>query len=271
MLTQKIGLTSYKIKLAAIIIMTLDHIGAILGQSGLSILIPPLPSEIAGAIAAWFRVVGRMAFPLFAFFIVEGILHTRNVRRYLARLFIFAVISEPFYYFGFTNEASVGGFFDSLARLNFTNVFFTLAISASALALFRYIDGVIPKYAPILDLLVSLAALYIAEYIDCDYGALGALLVIGLYFAARRGRQAAVVCVWAVLTYILRQAYYGSGFEWSYISFGSLMYTLSAALSSVLVLLYNGQRGRTMKWFFYIYYPAHILVLKLVLLALEST
>ena len=131
MLTEKIGLTAGKIKLAAIIIMTLDHIGAILGQKGLSILIPPLPSDIAGAIAAWFRVIGRMAFPLFAFFIVEGILHTRNVRRYLARLFIFAVISEPFYYFGFTGEASVGGFFSSLARLNFTNVFFTLAISAS--------------------------------------------------------------------------------------------------------------------------------------------
>ena len=237
MLTEKIGLTAGKIKLAAIIIMTLDHIGAILGQKGLSMLIPPLPSEIAGAIAAWFRVVGRMAFPLFAFFIVEGILHTRNVRRYLA-------------------------------RLNFTNVFFTLAISAAALALFRYIDGVLPKYAPILDLLVSLAALFIAEYIDCDYGALGVLLIIGLWFAARRGRQAAVVCVWAVLTYILRQAYYGSGFEWSYISFGSLMYTLSAALSSVLVLLYNGQRGRAMKWFFYIYYPSHILVLKLIMLVL---
>ena len=106
MLTQKIGLTSYKIKLAAIIIMTLDHIGAILGQAGLSMMFPSLPSEIAGAIAAWLRVVGRMAFPLFAFFIVEGILHTRNVKRYLSRLFIFAVISEPFYYFGFTGEAS---------------------------------------------------------------------------------------------------------------------------------------------------------------------
>ena len=167
MLTEKIGLTAGKIKLAAIIIMTLDHIGAILGQRGLSVFISPLPPDIAGTIAAWLRVIGRMAFPLFAFFIVEGILHTRNVKRYLSRLYIFAVISEPFYYFGFTGEASVGGFFDSLARLNFTNVFFTLAISATALALFRYIDGVIPKYAPILDLLVSRAALFIAEYSDC--------------------------------------------------------------------------------------------------------
>ena len=268
MLTEKIGLTSYKIKLAAIIIMTLDHIGAILGQAGLSMMFPSLPSEIAGAIAAWLRVIGRMAFPLFAFFIVEGILHTRNVKRYLARLYIFAVISEPFYYFGFTGEASFGGFFSSLARFDFTNVFFTLAISASALALFRHIDGVIPKYAPILNLLVSLAALFIAEYIDCDYGALGVLLIIGLWFAARRGRQAAVVCLWAVLTYILQQAYNGSGFEWSYISFGSLMYALSASLSSVFLLLYNGQRGRAMKWFFYIYYPAHIFVLKLIMLVL---
>ena len=117
-----------------------------------------------------------------------------------------------------------------------------------------------------------LAALYIAEYIDCDYGALGVLLIIGLYFAARRGRQAAVVCVWAVLTYILRQAYYGSGFEWSYISFGSLMYALSAALSErVCAAVQRSARAGDGSGSFYIYYPAHIFVLKLVLLALEST
>ena len=84
---RKFGLPADVIKLIAIVSMLIDHTGAILQ----SYLTPELYELMRG--------IGRLAFPLFAFFIVEGFLHTRSVGKYLLRLSVFALISElPFDY-----------------------------------------------------------------------------------------------------------------------------------------------------------------------------
>ena len=71
------GLSTFQLKWIAIITMLIDHIGAVL-----------FPYELG------YRIIGRIAFPIFCFLIVEGFSHTRDVRRYMVRLGIFALISE---------------------------------------------------------------------------------------------------------------------------------------------------------------------------------
>ncbi|MFN2363319.1 MAG: TraX family protein, partial [Halarsenatibacteraceae bacterium] len=79
-------MSSFQIKMVAITTMLIDHIGSII-----------FPEYII------LRVIGRLAFPLFAFLITEGYRHTSNINRYLVRLSIFALISQyPFWLaFGF--------------------------------------------------------------------------------------------------------------------------------------------------------------------------
>ena len=73
-------LTGFQLKLIAIITMTLDHIG-------IFFLLPPT--------YYLFRIIGRLSFPIFAFLIAEGFNYTKNIKKYLVRLLIFSIISEP--------------------------------------------------------------------------------------------------------------------------------------------------------------------------------
>ena len=73
-------MTVFALKILAVVSMFIDHSGAVLFRGDM-----------------WMRYVGRFAFPIYAFLIVEGYLHTRDVRKYLIRLGVFALISEiPF-------------------------------------------------------------------------------------------------------------------------------------------------------------------------------
>ena len=71
------AVSAFDLKCIAVFSMLIDHIGAFL-----------FPSEV------WMRYVGRLAFPIFGFLIVEGFFHTRDLKKYMSRLFVFALISE---------------------------------------------------------------------------------------------------------------------------------------------------------------------------------
>ncbi|WP_461817744.1 TraX family protein, partial [Faecalimonas sp.] len=98
----KLGINSFQLKIIAIIAMIIDHIGLFF-----------FPEHIL------FRIIGRISFPIFAFLIVEGFYHTRDIWKYMFRLGVFAVLSEiPF------DLLTTGKVFD----LRHQNVFFTLLI-----------------------------------------------------------------------------------------------------------------------------------------------
>lgn len=93
------GLSGYNLKLIAIITMFIDHIGICiiekLYQNSTSIF--SLNGEKLLFLEEIFRLVGRLSFPIFCFLLVEGYYHTKNIKKYMTRLFIFALISEiPF-------------------------------------------------------------------------------------------------------------------------------------------------------------------------------
>lgn len=249
-------MTSFALKLAAIIAMTLDHVASFIGQRGLMNLFS-LDTHTSYVLMQWLHGIGRMAFPLFVFLLVEGTRKTRSMPRYIGRLALFALISEPFFYFAhWQYSPTLSGFFRDVGRLSFGNVFFTLTLGALMIYAFQKMEGKKGKYTLLWEFLLLGAAAFVAQYIGCDYGMYGVALIGLMYLAGTKGRQCVVILVWSVIVYVLTQLYNPL---WS-----GLRQCLFASASCLLIWLYNGKRGRPMKWSFYVYYPAHLLVLTLI-------
>ena len=262
-------MSSFALKIIAIVCMTLDHFDKIIGQSGLLQLYPDPEVALASmealsltsGILFPMEVLGRAAFPLFAFMMAEGCAKTHSMPRYLGRLALFAVISEPFFYFAFEPGASFTGLMNDLVGLNFTNVFFTLFLAALGIFIFQKLSGKCEAKGAVMSLIAALVLALAAEYFNTDYGAMGVLLIVALYLTrGRRGIQCVVVALWAVTLYL-------GGYLLTFGSGGvanSVLEALGACLACIPIARYNGKRGRAMKWTFYVYYPAHLLVLTLI-------
>lgn len=183
------------------------------------------------------RVIGRLAFPIYCFLLIEGFDKTRSRVKYAGRLFLFALISEiPF------NLAFSGKVFYS----SYQNIFFTLLIG------FIMIWGMekIEDHCKSLPLklvgwgLIFLAAAFLSEIFYCDYGAHGIIAIALLYlFRKNRVEQIIAGCV-------------------------AFLWEITAPLAFIFIAFYNGKRGMKLKYFFYIFYPAHLLVLYLLTLNL---
>ena len=249
-------MTSFTLKVIAIVSMTIDHAGKVLGQA---ILLELFPDTLTGTFTTVkiCTVLGRMAFPLFAFMLAEGCSRTRSMPRYLGRLALFAAISEPFFY-AFNSSSSITSMLDSLAGLNFTNVFFTLFLGALSIFICQKITEKYVRKGQIVSALLAVVLAFAAEYFKTDYGAMGVLLIVTLYFTReKRSIQCVEIVLWAFLLYP----------GWTSLSPGmnlNILDALGASLACVPILLYNGKRGRPMKWTFYVYYPAHLLALVLI-------
>lgn len=215
-----IGLTSFQLKCVAILSMVFDHSGAIL-----------FPDQL------WMRYIGRIAFPVFCFLIVEGCYYTHDIRKYLIRLASFAVVSEiPF-------DLAFNG---SLLEFRHQNVFFTLATGAAMLWIFRYCREWPEK------MIVLLIMMWIAEILRSDYSYRGILLIFVFYiFRSNRILAAAAGAFWNLL--------YKSSIQ------------IYGILAMLPILLYNGREGRKMKYFFYLFYPFHLLILYAVRLLVFRT
>ncbi len=223
-------MNGYVLKMIAIVTMFIDHTAAIL-----------IPSDSTAYIIC--RSIGRLAFPIFCFLLVEGFLHTRNVKKYLARLGIFALISEIPYDLAFSNKALHYGY-----KLQ-QNIFFTLFIGLAVIYLMSIIDSKFAKNVFIckgLDCLIVISGCTLATILATDYEFMGVLLIVAFYVF----RSNKFLLTLAVLLVN--------------ISFGLGLQVL-AALSMLFIFYYNGKRGlQGNKYIFYIFYPTHILLLYLI-------
>ena len=217
-----------------------------------------------------FRYVGRLAFPIFAFFAAEGCHKTGNFPRYLLRLGLFGGATHLLVFLasGGTGGSVIATFF--LAALG---IFLCEKIMATA----------VPRF---LALLPALGLALLAEALHTDYGLLGVALVLCLYFCGEsRRRQLACLGVFMVLLYLAGSLFeaYAPALEdllrgvppalvWSGVRpylprlFGfylphALLMTLCACAALVPLARYDGRRGRGRKWFFYWFYPGHLAVL----------
>lgn len=231
-------LSGNALKLIAITAMFLDHIGAAFMENqavwaalGADLMSQDLFNDpaLTGVMMAdlLLRGVGRIAFPIFCFLLVEGFLHTRSLPRYLARMAVFALVTEVPFDLAFSSAPFDWGY---------QNVYFTLLLGLLAMtALKKFGDR------SLLGFLLALGCAGVSELIRADYGAFGVVLIIILYlFRDRRLTRTIVGCI-------------------------AVCWELTAPLAFLLIELYNGQRGRLkLKYFFYLFYPAHILLLYLV-------
>ena len=210
---RRVCLTGVDLKWMALVTMVIDHIGILLSRQGLNSMV--------------FRLVGRLAFPLFCFLLVEGFFHTRDEIAYGKRLLLFALLSElPFNLF-------LGG---TLFFPEAQNVFFTLFLGLCMLGLSRRAGT---KERELIILLLFSAAAWLLR---CDYDAGGMFLIAAFYFYRRGG---STILLPAAVAAILSLPFYGA-----------------AALSVLPLCLYGGERGRQPgKYWFYLFYPLHLLVL----------
>lgn len=237
------GLSTSALKLIAIITMAIDHIGAVVFEMGLFRAYDPALMESAlsqPGMLSWYlvdtalRTIGRVAFPLFCFMLVQGFLHTRNRGKYLARLAAFALISEiPF-------DVAV---FNRWFYFGYQNIYFTLVLGMLAMMGLDWCEKNNKKWP--MPLIIA-ACCATAWLLHTDYDVLGVLTIVSLYLLRNQRRWCFVV------TGIILLA-------------ESWMLLGAAVLALLFIWRYNGQKGNLKgKWFFYWFYPAHLFLLFLV-------
>ncbi len=200
--------------------------------------------------------IGRLAFPLFAFMIAEGFYHTGNLKRYIGKIFVFAVISEvPF-------DLIYGG---TVFYPFHQNVLWTFLIS---LLLMAWMERVRKKNKWILTGLSAAGALILGYGIGTvtmvDYYGAGVLTVLLFYFL--RGKHPVVMLLQFAGMYFINAGLL-SGFFYTVTVFGHAFefpQQAFALFALPLIWLYSGERGYGKKWFQYFcyaFYPGHLLAL----------
>ena len=267
------GLDGWQIKMTAVLFMTIDHLGAYGFQ------IP-----LIGTYESTLRLLGRIAMPLFLFMVTESVKHTRSRPRFLLRLYLGAVWSGLFV--AVTNFL----FHDTIGMFASSNIFFTyfyvtlyiilveqilagirrrdmkkvimgiagIAATGIPLILLLLLDQVnIMDYGASLQvafLFQDVVCSFLASPIHVEYTILFVIMGVVMYFGKDKYQKAAVLAAFSILCYLGGKvpAIYGSEFGFVV---GYPQYYMILAVP--IILLYNGQKGRGDKYFFYLYYPIH--------------
>lgn len=220
-------LNSMHLKLIALITMIIDHTGAIFfGSQDL------------------YRIIGRIAFPIYCFLLVEGFFHTKSREKYAARLFIFALISElPFDY----------AFFGGL-NSSHQNIFFTLFFGLLGI----WVSEAFKAKNPLISVAGFVGAAGLATLLNTDYTILGILYILTFYFAKSMPNG-------------MKQLYI-------FLGIASATYLLSSSLQMYALLalipltLYNGKPGsknKVLQYSFYAAYPVHLMILYLISISIR--
>lgn len=209
----------------------------------------------------WLTCIGRVSFPIFAFLIVEGYFHTRNFRKYLCRLLIFALISEiPF-------NLMVGG---SLFYPVHQNVLWSFFISLCLIHLNEKAKATGKVLPRILAVLASLLLGYLLGIVTMvDYIHAGIFTVLTFYFFRQKkwwSYAAQVICLW----YINCEMLGGLGYEINVLG-GTLFLARQglALLALIPIWLYRGKQGyhsKVLQYVYYAFYPAHMLIIGIIAL-----
>lgn len=221
-------MTVFVLKIIAMISMVLDHIKY------------AIPSTNCFATI----ILGRIAFPIFAFLISEGFVHTHSRPKYMLRMLVFAIVSQiPFYLFAHNIAHSKANF----------NVMFTFETALIGL----YLIDFLKKYngfPQILDYSIMIIGLVIillfTYFIHPDYSWYG-VLTVWIFYVFKKSK------ILTSLSYVLLNYIYyfslGYGQEYKML--------FATIIPLLLILFYNGKQGKKLKYFFYVFYPLHFIIL----------
>lgn len=219
------SLDAFQLKLIAISAMLIDHVGAVF-----------FPHILA------FRMVGRLAAPIFAFFIAEGYLKTRSVKKYGVRLMFFALISMLPYSLVFENSPF--------------NILFDLFLGLMVIYYSQKLGKEYQKWG------LVIAAACIAILLQTD-GRMGISTLVYLFYRFREDRSSlikgmAILYLGIPMVYTLYDLAAGQGFLSNHLLIWLMPLSLLALL---LIFQYNGERGKSLKFWFYTFYPGHLVLI----------
>lgn len=254
---KKKGLSGSTLKLVAIITMFIDHFAAVIFDRYLisagfiylnqeTILLPENRSLlILYGVDMIMRLIGRLGFPLFCFLLIEGYYHTRSKVKYGMRLAMFALISEIPFDLGFNSH---------VLEFTYQNVFFTLffgfltvwGIDAFCTWVGKKIQGKI-RFVPYIlgTVVITAAGAVIVELLKTDYASTGVITIVLMYLLHQKSHAGSMALGCLALTVSM-----------------PIEFTCFATVP--LAAKYNGTRGLKLKYFFYLFYPVHILLLAIV-------
>lgn len=227
------GISCSTLKIIAIVTMFIDHCGAAILERMM----------VTGGTFTWqhfetmrkadtiLRYIGRVSFPIFCFLLVEGFLHTRSRLKYAGSLLVLAIISEIPFDLAFRGK---------LCDLGYQNVAFTLLIGLFVMCVFSFIEkqeniAIYMKYVLYIGSL--LLGMGIAELMKTDYAAIGVFCIMVLYITRNnKVYQTIAGCA-------------------------TFLWETTAPLAFIPIWFYNGKRGLSLKYTFYLFYPVHLFVL----------
>ncbi len=232
-------LTATQIKVIAIIAMTLDHIAYTF-----------LPAETA--LHYIMHLVGKTTAPIMCFFLAEGFRYTHDKKKYFLRLLLFAAISQPVYYifiFGSTPK-------NLLQYLSSMNILFTLLLGFICLL-------ILMREKLSMKVKIILTALTITFGQFGDWGYIIPIWTIIFFFFNKEKYMmpAAFIAATIIILPLTFLKYFDS--------FAAFSYNYGALLALIPIQLYSGERDRSSsplkkkinRWFFYVYYPMHMIVI----------
>lgn len=223
----------FVLKIIACISMLFDHLGYVFYGK-----------------VSWMNCIGRLAFPIFAFLVTEGYVHTKNLKKYILRMFIFALISQiPFMLF-----CSI---FSTAKEFN---VIFTLLFGLIVITIFD-------KYNKILGVISAVILGLVAEYFKFDYGIYGVSIILIFYIFKNNIKYLSFFFILATICryifFVIPLAKYGLIIFLNYLPL-YIFLCCSTLCSLMLIIFYNKEQGKKLKYLFYIFYPAHLLLLYLI-------
>ena len=237
---RKIETTSFSLHILAMVFMLCDHLwGTIVPGND------------------WLTCVGRLAFPIYAFMIVEGYFHTKNIKKYVGRLLLFAVLSEiPF------NLAMGSSLFYPIHQ----NVLWSFLLS---IGLIRWNENVKEKHL-LKRILVGTASVCIGYLVGLitfvDFYHAGVLSVLAFYFFRKKQwwcYLGQLICLWYIHVEML------GGFFYEVQILGQTYWIARqgfALLALIPIWLYRGKQGyhsKALQYGYYAFYPVHLLILGL--------
>jgi len=239
-------MTSSMLKVIACLLMLVDHVGAAL-----------FPDAI------FLRVIGRLSFPIFAYLVSIGYSKTNSFSKYLCRLSIFAVLSQMPFSLAFSKHVRVSSFADFFRFLvgspyPHLNVFCTLALGLIAIRIWDIENHKRDKIIAVLALGV------IAESCYTDYGIYGVVMILAFYIFKENKIKTvisqSVIYVLFNVPQILLYIYKLPGAKVELVWFIQAL----SLLALLFIFRYNGKKGKDLKFFFYAFYPVHLLIIGLI-------
>lgn len=231
------GISADLLKVIAMVMMVIDHMGAV--------LFPEVP---------YLRLIGRISFPIFTWLLIMGFTHTSNLKKYMLRMGIFAVISEIPFQLAMSGTVTFQG----------QNIYFTLLLDIVMLCLLK--KGLDEGRRTAVLFAVIAAAMLLAGVLKFDYKCTGPVLAAVFYLYVRNGKPGLTGgFVLFCLSNLLLPLVSGASIMNSYVWTGAAETALIEFFGILAIPLIRNDSGvrrwKRGKYVFYLFYPVHLLIL----------